>query len=662
MEFTSSEEMMTMLFALKIDQKTQVISLSTNKMKGPVEAKSTRKKQRLENKQKKMAALLDIAKLNENDREKGKTKTLRDSSEDSDDTPNKKIKTETVTHQPEVGPSGKPILSGKDYQELKKMLREKTSKITKCPKFWLRDLGENALLRHPLENRCPLFLSDIQHLLMYSQLGVHAPYSPARWCSLDKYNQLANVTVLVIENLSLYHYEAYQSHFPFLSLNFEHKLEIISPFSNNSDVVKELSLVPLSSTQMRKAITEYGSLEEAVRNSTEIVDTVNHFFPIMQDTKEEIYINNSNLPETDKFSRITLLLSGWQMVEENFPLPIKGLMERKYSDYVLTKKSYKSVTAHSPMMGIDCEMCKTTTGDLELTRISVVNEKHEIIYDTLVKPQNKIVDYLTRYSGINPKMMKNVTKRLADVQRELSALLPNDAILVGQSLSNDLHAVKMMHPYVIDTSVIYNLSGDRTRKTKLQILAREFLDMKIQMGTRGHCSSEDSLACLKLVQLKLTKHLYYGDAVMNSVYTEQRAYPDLGTANYATSMLKQCVKAGNAAHVVGVDDLADNYKFYFDKDGKDNGKIKCTKADSNRDVITHLCNGILLNNLNIGHIRIAEDQLTNDCHKVFQKLDRWISEMHHSAVQPSLLSVIFSGNKNGGNGVCCLQLKRDYIL
>lgn len=83
--------------------------------------------------------------------------------------------------------------------------------------------------------------------------------------------------------------------------------------------------------------------------------------------------------------------------------------------------------------------------------MSVVSEKHEVLYDELVKPSNKIVDYLTRFSGINAKMMRNVTKKLQDVREELRALLPDDAILVGQSLSNDLHALKMMHPYVIDT-------------------------------------------------------------------------------------------------------------------------------------------------------------------------------------------------------------------
>lgn len=85
----------------------------------------------------------------------------------------------------------------------------------------------------------------------------------------------------------------------------------------------------------------------------------------------------------------------------------------------------------------------------------------QIIYDSLVKPENVITNYLTRYSGITEKMLNNVTVTLHNVQQTLRTLLPADAILVGQSLNSDLHTLKMMHPYIIDTSVIFNLTGDR---------------------------------------------------------------------------------------------------------------------------------------------------------------------------------------------------------
>ena len=44
---------------------------------------------------------------------------------------------------------------------------------------------------------------------------------------------------------------------------------------------------------------------------------------------------------------------------------------------------------------LDCEMCYTTRG-IELTRITVIDEKGQTAYESFVKPDNKILDYNTR--------------------------------------------------------------------------------------------------------------------------------------------------------------------------------------------------------------------------------------------------------------------------
>lgn len=133
---------------------------------------------------------------------------------------------------------------------------------------------------------------------------------------------------------------------------------------------------------------EYGSLNAAMLSTGDLVKLLKGVFPMRPAvtadgralTKEEM----SDLPSTDKFSRTQLLLSPWQLIEENYPLPLKGVLANRYSDYVMTKDEYVEASAKSPMFGLDCEMCKTTTGLLELTRISIVDEQMTVRLRTFV--------------------------------------------------------------------------------------------------------------------------------------------------------------------------------------------------------------------------------------------------------------------------------------
>ena len=74
---------------------------------------------------------------------------------------------------------------------------------------------------------------------------------------------------------------------------------------------------------------------------------------------------------------------------------------------------------------------------------------------------------------------------------------------------------QLYHPYVIDTSVVYNISGVRQTKAKLSTLALAFLGLTIQTGGKaGHNPAEDSYATMKLVKLKLEKGLQFGDCLL----------------------------------------------------------------------------------------------------------------------------------------------------
>jgi RNA exonuclease 1 len=91
---------------------------------------------------------------------------------------------------------------------------------------------------------------------------------------------------------------------------------------------------------------------------------------------------------------------------------------------------------------VDCEMVYTTAG-LELARVSLVGDDGESKYETLVLPDNPVLDYNTRFSGIQPGDLDNVTTRLSRVQEDLLNIVYSDTILLGHSLESDLKALKV---------------------------------------------------------------------------------------------------------------------------------------------------------------------------------------------------------------------------
>lgn len=127
--------------------------------------------------------------------------------------------------------SVKPKLHGEEYLALKQALREKYKTNRMQPKLQLREIGESASITVGLDDRVPLFVSDIQHLLMVSQIGCHSPYSPARWCHHQRFFRLESTVALVVENVSLLQYQANQQCFPFIQSMFAHKLEVVTPFA-----------------------------------------------------------------------------------------------------------------------------------------------------------------------------------------------------------------------------------------------------------------------------------------------------------------------------------------------------------------------------------------------------------------------------------------------
>lgn len=150
-------------------------------------------------------------------------------------------------------------------------------------------------------------------------------------------------------------------------------------------------------------------------------------------------------------------------------------------------------------VAIDCEMVGVGEGGYEhaLARASIVDFHGRQVYDSYVRPKERVVDWRTKISGIAPKHMATA-REFEEVQAQVAQVL-RGRILVGHDLRHDLDVLLLDHPRkdIRDTA---KFSGFKKyahgRKPALRNLAREILGVEIQSGQ--HSSLEDARVAMLL--------------------------------------------------------------------------------------------------------------------------------------------------------------------
>lgn len=231
-------------------------------------------------------------------------------------------------------------------------------------------------------------------------------------------------------------------------------------------------------------------------------------FPL---TKKEKQVRAEELRKS-KLVLYDLLLTHDQMTRNNYPIH-STIAESELGEGWVETQKFDHEGSHT--FALDCEFCQADSGKV-LARISVINFQNEVVYDSVVKPSEPITDYLTKYSGITPEMLADATVTLEEVQKKLLETISTKDILIGHLLESDLNVLKVRHPRIIDTALVYDHHCGPPLKPGLRWLAKNFLVRDIQQGEQtgmGHSSVEDLAACLDLVKLKLIEGPDFGKAI-----------------------------------------------------------------------------------------------------------------------------------------------------
>lgn len=179
---------------------------------------------------------------------------------------------------------------------------------------------------------------------------------------------------------------------------------------------------------------------------------------------------------------------------------VNGSYHPSFTKGYVRSKPIEKKDSFPGIYAVDCEMCETTIGK-ELIQVSVVDYDGNSFYDTLVKPENPILDPNTMYHGIEEEKIINATITLKDVQVKFLSFIFEETILIGHNLDNDLKVLKFIHKNIVDTSVVFPHFRGIPFKNSLDYLV-EVHNLDIPTSETNKCKN-DAWSSLMLLKKKI---------------------------------------------------------------------------------------------------------------------------------------------------------------
>ncbi|XP_068244791.1 uncharacterized protein Rexo5 isoform X2 [Palaemon carinicauda] len=599
------------------------------------------------------------------------------------------------------------------YSELKQMKKQVDKLRMPWPFIELTKAGLDCQITSETKERKPLTIKEVQSSILHFLMPGTFPL-PSKWGRIVRRSRISHTVLVVVEGVDIGVLKKFRKSKEKDSASCEEKVsstdEPVNGFSDvsfNETSERKVGLpdwllqaLPRTSSALSPITLEISSNYISMPLEDLLCVTGNHISWNPIETGESectpdqsnkkanqetcgafvsqttsipcvIDLEDNHLPSSDCFDRRKLLLTPTDLYLFKYPVPV--LSTYLENGFVYSKDKYQKVKPTSPMYGIDCEMCLNEDRKLQLASISVVDEELKLIYHKLVKPEKKIINYLTQFSGITEEMLDVVTTTIQDVHNDLRAMLPPDAIFVGHSLNNDLKAMKMMHPYVIDTALAYNLSYNKQRPSSLQIITKLFLEKQIQMNPGGHDPTEDAIAALELVQLKLKKGYTFGNVIegyrlQNGLTVSPRATLN-GSPDDYFNIFQHAVASRLKTAVLMTPSSARSCHHILESVPRN--RIEVCTLNENKALSQEAANIAMSKDFTFLYMKMKNVGKTESetRHKVeLEKLDKRLQRVFNGACQKSLLMCILTGSSEieafdeSSNGLfmCCIKGMKDF--
>lgn len=192
---------------------------------------------------------------------------------------------------------------------------------------------------------------------------------------------------------------------------------------------------------------------------------------------------------------ITMGRGGVEKPRDSWPMDNREVPISEHPKYLTTSLE----PAVHPVVSMDCEM--VATGNMSmLAKCSILDYDGRILYDAYIRPDRRITDYRTKWSGIKPCHMKNA-QPYGEATERIKEILQG-SIVVGHDLTHDFAVIGLQHPKtcIRDTAKFVPLRGlaglMKTHSPSLKNLTAILLGRTIQNG--AHCSLEDARAALDI--------------------------------------------------------------------------------------------------------------------------------------------------------------------